>query len=360
MTENPGGIESFLRNYITKMDRKHVRFDFLCNSYEKTAYEDELSALGSKLYHFTARSKDFRKYRRELRNFFSVHGKEYHGIWVNVCSLANIDYLKYAKKFGIPMRIIHSHNSQNMDSWLRGKIHCWNRRQIRKYATDFWACSESAASWFYTAELAGQVKIIHNAICVEDMKFNREKRMQLRDELGLQENFVIGNVGRLHFQKNQEFILKLFALTVEKIPEARLILIGQGEDREKLEKLAEELKIQRFIIWAGVQQNICQWLSAFDLFLFPSRFEGMPVAALEAQANGLPILASFQALEEACVLNTNCRRLSLDEPIEKWTEQIQDMRHSIREESELILPRFRKQGYDINTEVNRVEQLLCR
>ena len=229
MTENPGGVESFLYNYISEIDPGEFQFDFLCNSYEKIAYEDKLAERGCKMIHFIARSKNYKKYKQEIQTFFSKHGKEYECIWVNVCSLANIDYLKYAKKYGIPKRIIHSHNSKNMDSWLRGELHQLNRFVIQKYATDFWACSEAAVSWFFMDSLKDKAKVIHNAISTERMAYDPEKSLQLREKLGLQDAYIMGNVGRLHFQKNQEFLLKIFAQAVKKMPEARLVLVGQGE-----------------------------------------------------------------------------------------------------------------------------------
>lgn len=147
MTENPGGVESFLMNYFRHIDKSKIQFDFLCNSHEFIAYEEEIRSSGSRIFHITARSKHWKKYSKELKKVFAGHASEWDAIWVNVCSLANIDYLKMAKKYGITKRIIHSHNSQNMDSWLRGILHKWNRLCLAGYATDFWACSENAARW---------------------------------------------------------------------------------------------------------------------------------------------------------------------------------------------------------------------
>ena len=247
-----------------------------------------------------------------------------------------------------------------MDSRLRGVLHHLNRLVIQKYATDYWACSEAASHWFYRDSLKDQVQIIHNAISTERMQFKPKTRAVLRRCFDFGDNYIIGNVGRLHFQKNQEFLLKLFARVEKKKPDVRLVLLGQGEDEEKLKKLASELGIEKKIYWAGVQQDICQWLSAFDLFVFPSRFEGAPIAALEAQANGLPMLTSKQAVPESCILNGNCKRLSLDAPLEEWTDTLLQMAEtSRREEESVIRQNFIKGGYDIHTEVKKLEKLLC-
>ena len=175
MTENPGGVESFIMNYYRRIDRKKIRFDFLCNSYEPVAFEDEILAMGGRTFHFTARRQNPVRFKRELERFFSRHGRKYQAIWVNVNSLANIDYLKIARKYGIPKRIIHSHNAQNMDSRLRGVLHELNRSEVGKYATDFWACSEYAAKWFYAGRggkgaLRHPAVIIRNAIDVEKIQ----------------------------------------------------------------------------------------------------------------------------------------------------------------------------------------------
>ena len=141
ITENPGGVESFLVNYYRKIDRTKIQFDFLCNTHNEVAYENELKSLGGQVVHIAMRSKEPMKYRKELKEFMEKHASDYQAVWVNVCSLANIDYLKIAKKYGIKKRIIHSHNSQNMDNRIRMFLHMIHRQRISDYATYFWVCS---------------------------------------------------------------------------------------------------------------------------------------------------------------------------------------------------------------------------
>jgi hypothetical protein len=127
-------------NYYRRMDRSRFQLDFLCNSFAPVAFEDEILALGGHTFHFTSRRKNPVRFHRELGAFFRENAGKYQAIWVNVNSLANIDYLKMAKQYGIPGRIIHSHNAQNMDTKLRGVLHEMNRGAVGRYATDFWAC----------------------------------------------------------------------------------------------------------------------------------------------------------------------------------------------------------------------------
>lgn len=359
MTENPGGVESVIMNYYRNIDRTKIQFDFLCNSYEKIAYEDEILKLGGKTIHFPARSKDYFGYKRKLERFFKEHAKEYAAIWVNVCSLANIDYLKIAKKYGIKKRIIHSHNSQNMDGKLRGYLHQHNKKHIDTYATDFWACSEDAAKWFYDEPILKKCVLIHNAIDVDKMKFDPAARQKIRSQLGWEDCYILGNIGRLHFQKNQSFILDVFAELIQEKPDARLVLVGQGEDEEMLKDKISKLCIGDKVYMAGLQSNPSEWLSAFDLFFFPSLFEGLSVVAMEAQANGVPVLASKGVIPSEVVINKNFMLYDLKDGAEEWSRRILSMMELIkREEPVQIKKNFVAAGYEINYEKNRLERLL--
>lgn len=362
MTETPGGVESVLLNYYRNIDRTKLQFDFLCNFHKPAAYEEELMKLGGHVYHITARSENRRKYEEELEEFFKETKGIYRVIWVNVCSLANIDYLKYAKKYGISRRIIHSHNSENMDGFLRGLLHRWNRERIEVYATDFWACSEKAADWFYKDRLKPKVHLINNAIKVENYAFSLKRREEIRERLQWKHNYVIGNIGRLHFQKNQEFILDIFAILIRRAPAFRLVFVGGGEDEKKLRQKASDYGISEYIFWAGVQKDIRGWLSAFDLFLFPSLFEGQSVVALEAQANGLMTLASEGVISEEVWMNENFHFMSLSYSAEEWAERIMELRKGPQERIpyEVIRPKFQKRGYDITVEAFLIEQELLK
>lgn len=313
--------------------------------------------MGARVFHITARSENLKVYKKELKRLFVEHSAEWQAIWVNVCSLANIDYLKIAKQFGIKKRIIHSHNSQNMDSKLRGILHNINKRKIKNYATDYWACSEDAAKWFYSD--LEDVELIHNAIDVEKLAFDSEKRTKIRNRMNFNDDFIIGNIGRLHFQKNQMFILDIYAEVCKKISNSKLVLIGQGEDEDKLKEKCRLLGIQKNVIFTGVQDNINQWLSAFDLFLFPSLFEGLSIAALEAQASGIPVLASIKVIPEEVKLNDNFVFYDLNNSALEWADELLKIKKTMpRKSKDDILQNFIKNGYEIGTEAQKLEKLL--
>lgn len=361
MTENPGGVESFLINYYRNIDKTKIQFDFLCNSHDPVAYEEELLALGGRTFHITARSRDRALYKKEMNEVFTQHAKEWDAIWVNVSSLANIDYLKVAKDFGIRKRIIHSHNSRNMDSRLRGLLHKRNRSVVGRYATDFWACSEDAAEWFYNGELLTKTVIIHNAIDVKRVAFDAKKREAIREQLGiLEDEFVIGNVGRLHFQKNQAFALDVFRKYLEKDPASKLVFVGQGEDEQMLKEKCGALGITDRVIFSGVQSDIQAFLSAFDLFFFPSVFEGLGIAALEAEANGLSVLTSKDVVPADVQINPNVVFIGLDQDPAFWADQIAALKEQGRLDYDEVFRNFTEKGYEITHEIRKLEELLLR
>ena len=350
ITENPGGVESVIMNYYRHIDRSRFHFDFLCNT-ETVAYEEEIKSLGGTIYRIPARSKNIKAYKKAMDEFFSEYAADYSAIWVNVCSLANIDYLIYAKKYGIKHRIIHSHNSQNMDSRSRGLLHRINRLRLNNYATDYWACTHSAAEWFYDQNTLNKVVYIRNAINIQKYEFNEQARVYLRDHYGLGEKFVIGNIGRLHFQKNQSFAIDIFDCYHKMDPESVLVLIGQGEDRQKLEEKAEKLNLKDSVLFTGIQDNIPAWLSAFDFFLLPSVFEGLPLAGLEAQASGLISLASEKVIPERLKVNGNWHFFSLKKTAQEWADEIVKLKKTEQREPFSSVQRSMiAAGYDILSE----------
>ena len=144
-----------------------------------------------------------------------------------------------------------------------------------------------------------------------------------------EENYIIGNIGRLHFQKNQMFILDIFEKLIKKEPKVRLILIGDGEDRTKLEKEIDKKKLNKYVHMAGIQKDICGWLSTFDLFLFPSKFEGLSMAAMEAQANGVPMLASDSVIPKEVKINPSFIFWNLENSAESWAEEILNIKENM-------------------------------
>ena len=359
ITDNPGGVESVIMNYYRCIDKTKFQFDFLCNT-DVVAYEDEIKRLGGNIYRITARSKNLFKYRKELKEFFKNNHDKYDTVWVNICSLANIDYLKMAKKYKIKNRIIHCHNSQNMDSKLRGLLHKFNRLFIDKYANIFWSCAKDSSPWFFSKKIMDRptYKVINNAIDINRYEFDEEKRKQKREELGYKDDdIVIGNVGRMHFQKNQIFLLKIFEELLKLNPNYKLQIIGDGEDREKIENYIKEHNLENKVKLLGNRTDVNELYSEMDIFLFPSLFEGLSVALVEAQAASLMIFASKDVIpEEIKMVKSDFHWISLDKNEAEWAEIINEKyfpeykRLSTREYLE-------EAGFDIDAEAKKLERI---
>ena len=360
VTENPGGVETFILNYFRMFNKDNIRCDFLCNSKKPMAFEKECISMGARVFHITSRRDNPPVYWRELKALFEQHATEWNAIWVNVNSLANIDYLKLAKKYGIPKRIIHSHNSDNMDSRLRGALHHWNRRKIDNYATDFWACSQKAARWFYRSEILPKSVVIHNAIRIEGLAFDPAEREHMRRIMDCVDCMVIGNTGRLRFEKNQTLALDILKAIHVKGIRAKLVLVGSGEDEQKLREKSAAIGVEDDVVFAGFQSDIGPWLNAFDVFLFPSLFEGLGIAALEAQANGLPVVAAREGVPEEVQVNENVCFVSLKDDPEIWAERVIDLANGDRADPYETCQRFKEKGYEISGEISRLEGYLMQ
>lgn len=329
MTATRGGVESFLMNVYKRMDHSKVIFDFLANQ-PHIAFEEELVAEGNRVYHIPMRSENPFAYHAALKSFFSQMASRYNAIWVNVSSLANIDYLLQAKKYGIPVRVVHCHNSRSMDSKLRNAMHAMNRTRIGSIATDYWTCSDKAAEWFYSKRImkSPRYRLITNAVDASEFALDEWIRQKTREELGIDDSIVaIGHVGRFHPQKNHPFLLQVFQRYHQMNPQSVLLLIGIGDDMQKIKDMAQRMNLADSIQFLGERDDMSPLYQAMDLFLFPSLYEGLSVALVEAQAAGLPCVVSDGNPVESKI-NDNIVRLSLENPVNEWARSIEALKDS--------------------------------
>lgn len=296
-----------------------------------------------------------------MKKFFAEKSMEYSAIWVNVCSLANIDYLKYAKRYGIEKRIIHCHNSSNMDSFIRGLVHKWNKLFLKMYATDFWSCAKDSSEWFYSNKIINgpNYHIIKNAIDCKKYLFDKEISNKYKKSLNLEGKIVLGNIGRLHFQKNQMFLIDVFYELYKLNNKFNLIIVGDGEDKDKIIEKIHSLNLDDSIKLLGIRNDVNNIFQAMDAFIFPSLFEGLPLVLLEAQANGLPIFAS-DSITENIKISDNFKFISLNYTAVEWAniifKEYQENNFGRVDNYEKIV----KSGYEINNEVKYFENYLER
>lgn len=298
-----GGIESFLTNVLTHMDLSEIQIDIVVSELAKSVFVDPLKKLGITFFELSGTQRRFLK-NREL---FQKHlqKKRYDIIYLNIFQGLSLQYLKIAQKYHIEYRIVHSHNTNLRKSWTRKLkllIHRAAKLWYGKYATEYLACSKEAAEFMFPAQC--RYRFIPNGIDVKRFSFCGEHREMMRKRLGAADTcLVIGSVGRLCTQKNQLFVLEIMASLLYQNSNAILLLIGDGEDRQKLERRAETLGIKEHVVFYGTTQEVEPLYAAMDLLVFPSLFEGLGIVAIEAQVNGLPVLCSEYVPPEACITN---------------------------------------------------------
>ena len=335
-----GGLETMIMNYYRHTDRTKVQFDFLTHRDFRADYDDEIEALGGRIYHLPRLVPWDKNYHKALEDFIVSH-PEYKIIHVHQDCLSSI-ILKAAKKHGVPVRIAHSHSS-SQDKNLKYLIKLYYKHQITDYATQLFACGKEAGDWMFGGN---SYRIVNNAIDTSLYAFNWQRQMQLRQKLGLPPDaFVIGHVGRFNTVKNHTFLVDIFAKIKQQKTDAILILVGDGELRQKTEAKAAELGLAASVIFTGIREDVPDLMQAMDCFVFPSLYEGLPVTLIEAQAAGLPCVVS-DVVPAECAKTKLVEHVSLIENAETWAKKIlSNIGLSRIDTSEEIC----RAGYDIKT-----------
>lgn len=313
-----GGAETFIMNVYRKIDRNKIHFDFLIRSNKNGHYITEIISMGGQIFQMHEFPRHILKNYSELKNFFKKHSHEYDAIHVHANSLLYIKPLQLAKKYGIPCRIIHSHNVNSANIPLAKLIHLINKYRIDEYVTQKYACSVDAGKWMF---LSDDYRVIKNGIDLEVFKFNSEKRNAIREYYQIGNKKVIGHVGRFSKQKNHQFLVEIFYQFQKTEPDSVLMLVGEGENKASIKELVISLGIDDKVIFVGTVTNVQDYLSAMDVFLLPSFYEGWPVAIMEAQASGLPCVVS-KTVPESALKNSNNVRLSLEDGHLMWIEAL--------------------------------------
>lgn len=310
-----GGLETMLMSYYRHIDRSQIQFDFLVHRDFRSEYDDEIEAMGGRIYRLSRLVPWSQLYQKSLNDFFAGH-PEYKIIHVHQDCLSSV-ILKSAKKNGVPVRIAHSHSS-SQDKNLKYLIKLWYKRLIPKYATNLFACGKDAGDWMFGG---ANYRIINNAIAAKENVYNMQRREIIRAELGLNDAFVIGLTARFVASKNHSFLLDIFSAVVVMDASAKLLLIGDGDLRADIEKKAEGLGLSDKIIMTGIRTDVPDLLQAMDAFVIPSLYEGLPLASVEAQAAGLPCFISDKMPIE-CKKTDLVQQLSLSDSPETWAKAI--------------------------------------
>ena len=342
---NRGGAESMIMNLYRKVDKAQVQFDFVVHTEKECAFDDEVRALGGRIFAAPRyNGKNHFSYEKWWRKFFSEH-PEYKVVHGHIYTTASI-YLKIAKSFGC-ITIAHSH-STSYSKGIRGIAERITQRPLRNIAHWLFSCSNLAGWWLYGkgCEKRCNYMVLNNAIDTEKYYLSDEEVRTVREELGLGSAFVVGHLGRFSYPKNHEFLVDIFEKVKNFVPDAKLLLIGGGEKQQEIEEKVKALGLEKNVVFTGVRADVERMLSAMDCFVFPSRYEGLPVSVVEAQAAGLPCFISDRITEEVCLTNA-VKRLSIDESAEVWCEKILEKRDSFARKD--MKQEIVDSGFDINT-----------
>ena len=351
-----GGLEAFVMNYYRVLIHMDVQFDFVC-MYDKIAYEEEIQKLGGKIFYVPNVKKHYHGYIKELRKILQEN--EYTAVHVNMLSAANIVPLRVAHEMGVKKVIAHSHSS-SCPGLIRNLMDSFNRPFIARYATDMVSCGELAGKWMFGEKnfLKGKVTVVNNAIQAEKFSFSSEDREQLRREMGWEDKIVIGHVGRFDIPKNHDRMIDILQQFVKKNRNVVLCLVGPKEGLyTQIKNKTEKKGLENNVYFAGRQKSIRRYLSAMDVFLFPSVFEGVPFALIEAQANGLSCVMSEAVSEEAVVVPERIIRLSLEETDQTWAAAVEEMSSLEREDAAQIKRKLTEAHFNIETEAGRLKEL---
>lgn len=339
-----GGIEAFMMNYFRHVDKSKIHIDFLVHGYGKGIYDDEIIAAGSRIFHVPTKSKHPLAYQRELKKLFK---SEHFDIVHSHLDAMNGWVLKIAKKCGVSVRIAHSHNTDHLtNNIIKRAFNDYSKKQIPKYATHLFACSQMAGEWLFGEKT--KFKIVNNAIELERFQYNDEIRNEIRRKNNWTNRFVIGHVGRFDYQKNQEYLVSIMNEVLRNKPNALLVFVGSGDTESVVKQLAIKNKVEDNIVFLGSREDVNELYNAFDTFVLPSRFEGLGIVAIEAQANGVPSILSDQ-IPKIVKINNNVVFLPLNKK-ERWIEEI-----STSKTRENGIDKVREAGYDIFTATKKLE-----
>ncbi len=336
-----GGIEVMMTNFYRNIDHSQVVFDFIVPNTSVVLNKEEIESYGGKVFIVPSVKKIF-SYKKALKKIFS--NNHYDIVHASMNALSFIP-LKAAKKCDIPVRISHSHSTSHKKEHFRHIIKSMLRPFSKKYATHYFACSEKAGRWLFGNKVVneGNVYYINNGIDLNKFKFDETKRSFIRNELDIGDLSLLGHIGRFAPQKNHPYLIKIFEDISKINPNVGLLMVGSGQDLEKIKKDVE-VKGLKNIFFIGPVSNPNDYYQAMDCFVLPSLYEGLPVVGVEAQANGLKCFFSSEVTPEAKLLQET-EFLSIKENSKVWAEEINKY---LTARNALRISNIQLEKYDIN------------
>lgn len=350
---NGAGVEAVVTNYYKYIDKDKFQFDFICCEGSTNIPYDEIESQGGRVILIPPYKKMI-SYQKELKKVLKENNYKIVHSHVNALSVFS---LFAAKRAGVKIRIAHSHSSSNKKEKTRNIVKNVLKLFSKTFSNYYVGCSELAARWLFGNKTfdSGKVRILNNAIDLEQFQFNGKIRKEKRNELNISDDtFVIGHIGRFMKQKNHSFLIDIFNEILKLKPNSLLLMAGQGPLIDEIKNKVNNLNIEENVKFLGQRSDANELYQAFDVFLLPSLYEGLPVVGVEAQASDLLCFFSDDMTKETKVLESSVF-MSLDNSPEEWAKKIvKSFNNRVRGNSNNEMT---KNGFNIKEEVKKLEKM---
>ncbi len=335
------GIDKYLLNFLKVTSEKNVQIDFLTNEIDKDL-ENQLQLFGAKLYEIPTLKHPLQQIKKikQLAN-----NNSYDIAYFNISECINITGIIGAYLSGIKNIIIHSHNAgiggQSVENPIKRNIryclHQIGKCFLYRFGTSYVACSKKAGEWLFPKKIveSNNFQVINNAIQVDKFEYCQKTRTYMREELQIENKFVIGHVGNFCYQKNQHFLIDIFADVIKKEKNAHLLLVGIGPDEQEIKEKVNELGLDVNVSFLGLRNDVNKVMQAMDIFVLPSRFEGLPIVGIEATISGLPCIFS-DTISEEVKISENSHFCSLKDAPSIWADKILQYKNFQREKFSIV------------------------
>ena len=349
-----GGAETFLMKLYRNIDKSKIQMDFCINDPKTGLYEAEIQSMGGKIYRIPSKSDNLKEFRKQLFSIVKDNGYKYV-LRVTSNTMGFMD-LKIAKAAGATVCAARSSNSSDGEGIKSKLAHITGGLLYKKYVDVKIAPSDLAAKYTFGKKAfnKGRVQILHNGLDLDLYKFDPKANEQIRKELGIKKDAaVIGHIGRFDKQKNHDFLIDIFSAIKQQNQNAVLLMVGVGPLKKDIAEKVAALNLSDSVIFAGQREDIPKLLSAMDLFVFPSFYEGMPNTVLEAQANGLSCIISDSITKDAAVTNL-VQYVSLNNTAQFWA----DLAIKSIQKHQDTAKVFIQAGYDIQSATNKFVKII--
>lgn len=351
-----GGQESYVVSALQNMDLTTIHVDMFTPYYcDNISYVNYMHSIGGIIKHKDLPFKVGGTRREIIRCFdeFLKAEEKYDVVHIHSGSISALAYYaRVASKNGVKKVIVHSHSSGVKENFKHIMIKAYAAGMFKKYSSDFCACSIEAAKWKFPKSVLKNVKILKNGVDLNAFRFNPDIRDVMRSAYGIKNEIVLGHVGRFTYEKNQTFLIDVFKVFIERFANAKMILVGDGIELENVKAKVKMLNLEQNVIFTGSKSNVYEYMNMFDVFLLPSLYEGLGIVGIEAQASGLPVIASTGVPTEMKV-SSNVVFLDLTS-VSSWVDAISAYKNEGRTNNINVI---KAKGYDIHDSAQSVWNL---